>query len=194
MRCRTLWLPAMLYAKVAAVLRKIPQDQYHQRLHSWEEAEILVTNSEGEFVSHDVHHFAELSQQRHHRRRRNAELYQLHSSRSNDEHESFFVNITTGSFTHHLKLVHSGIQLHPDAKIIHNHHNYTTHEDFHPSYHSCFMTGHVVGKEKLSTSLSLCGEVQGLLELDDEHWFIEQPHPDEKTELRYISAQCDSAK
>lgn len=46
--------------------------------------------------------------------------------------------------------------------------------------HSCFMTGHVVGKEKLSTSLSLCGEVQGLLELDDEHWFIEQPHPDEK--------------
>ena len=38
----------------------ICSDQYHQRLHSWEEAEILVTNSEGEFVSHDVHHFAEL--------------------------------------------------------------------------------------------------------------------------------------
>mgnify|MGYP003329499206 CR=1 FL=1 len=35
-------------------------EQYHQRLHSWEEAEILVTNSEGEYVSHDVHHFAEL--------------------------------------------------------------------------------------------------------------------------------------
>jgi len=42
------------------------------------------------------------------------------------------------------------------------------------------MTGHVVGKEKLSSSLSLCGEIQGLLELEDEHLFIEQPNKDKK--------------
>ena len=42
------------------------------------------------------------------------------------------------------------------------------------------MSGHVVGKEKLSSSLSLCGEIQGLLELEDEHLFIEQPHKDKK--------------